>query len=156
MSNCSDFIFSLSSSIFKIKQSLERLSSSNHSVRLFWIPSHSGILGNEKADSLAKKASSCGSLLNFPLPFSDFYPLCLSITRNAFNNYLAHYSTNTGLSYFDNFEIFLLENFQFNKSLFCLLKKNSIRNTTLFCFSFDFNLQGLIFFLVQFHGEGTK
>ena len=105
ISNCSDFISSSSSSIFKIKQSLERLTSSNHSVRLFWIPSHCGIPGNEKADFLAKKASSCGSLLNFPLPFSDFYPLCLSITRNAFNNYLAHYRTNTGLLYFDSFRL---------------------------------------------------
>ena len=41
-----------------------------HTVRLIWVPSHSGIQGNERADSLAKAGTSADS------SESPYLPLC--------------------------------------------------------------------------------
>lgn len=51
--------------IFKIKELLLYFSLNNYSVSLAWIPGHSGILGNERADRAAKEAIICGDLDSF-------------------------------------------------------------------------------------------
>ncbi|WP_411016840.1 ribonuclease H family protein, partial [Salmonella sp. s51944] len=42
--------------ICQILQKIDLLYNSNKEITLFWIPSHIGISGNDKADSAAKKA----------------------------------------------------------------------------------------------------
>ena len=72
------------------------------SVVLAWIPGHAGIHGNEKADELAKKATSSGINLPYPLPYTDIYHL----STNTFNQSLLKFITNPnctkGTFYIDN------------------------------------------------------
>ena len=61
-----------------------------------------GIHGNEKADELAKKATSSGIILSYPLLYTDIYHL----STNAFNQCLLKFITNPdcfkGTFYIDN------------------------------------------------------
>ena len=71
----SDFTSSSVPAIFKIKKLLLDLQAANCQVSLAWIPSHLGIPGNEKADLLAKGASSRGILLNYSPPLQTCFLL---------------------------------------------------------------------------------
>ena len=51
---------------------LDHLASTCSSISLTWIRGHSGVLGNELADSLAKEGSSCTHVVPAPLPYSFF------------------------------------------------------------------------------------
>ena len=53
-----------------------------------WLPSHSGISGNEEADKAAKDALS-PDVLSFKVPFSDFKPLI--------NNFIKMCGSNPGV-----------------------------------------------------------
>ena len=44
----------------------------------------------------------------------------------------------------------LLANLQCCKTIFCPLRQNSTKNSNLFYFSFNFNLEGLTLFLIEF------
>ena len=46
--------------LFEIKYLLHKLEQLGYEVQIFWIPSHIGIEGNEKVDSLAKRACKEG------------------------------------------------------------------------------------------------
>jgi len=76
----------LSPLILRIKFLIFTLNQKNYNINLLWVPSHTGIHGNEVADHLAKSFSN----LIFPsfslLPHSDFTPL------------IKQHSTNTWLS----------------------------------------------------------
>lgn len=54
--------------IIQLRNLLFKCSTMNYSVIFVWIPSHSGIKGNEKADSIAKEAVECGDIV----PFTNF------------------------------------------------------------------------------------
>jgi len=49
------------------------LLSKNHRLILCWIPNHTGIKGNSRADQEAKLALSC-TVKPLPMPVSDFKP----------------------------------------------------------------------------------
>jgi len=56
-----------------IRDKFHSMTDRGYSVRLAWIPSHIGILGNEIVDSLAKQAASSGRKPKFKIPYTDFY-----------------------------------------------------------------------------------
>ena len=61
--------------IYSILKKYDLLYNSNKRIVFFWIPSHIGIIGNEKADYAAKEALK-KNISNFPLPSSDFKHSC--------------------------------------------------------------------------------
>ena len=59
--------------IYRLKQQLYALRQANLDCVLVWIPAYTGILGNETADYLAKRAITYGTLIPRGLPYTDFY-----------------------------------------------------------------------------------
>ncbi|XP_011689991.1 PREDICTED: ribonuclease H1-like [Wasmannia auropunctata] len=60
-----------------IKASLEAAQDDGICVQFIWVPSHKGILGNERADELAKRAIRIGRTTSFTIPLSDLFTLTL-------------------------------------------------------------------------------
>ena len=58
--------------IVDIRKLINLCSSADKNLCFYWIPSHIGITLNEKADSLAKKASCTNVSPDVMVPFSDF------------------------------------------------------------------------------------
>ncbi|KMQ83293.1 pol-like protein [Lasius niger] len=87
-----------------IKQKLLDIQSANLENHIVWIPDHSGILGNETADHLAKRAITHGQLLRRPLSHTDLF----SILRTEFiadsSKFLKNQGRRKGHKYFLNFE----------------------------------------------------
>ncbi|XP_045783719.1 uncharacterized protein LOC123879877 [Maniola jurtina] len=75
----------LISIIFKIKETLYSCHQKGLSVTLAWIPSHSGIKGNESADSYAKLATESGSLTYFKNHSQDLCALAKTDLINSWN-----------------------------------------------------------------------
>lgn len=61
--------------ILTVKDLLRKLSNKTYSIKLIWIPSHIGITGNERADTLAKEAIKLGTYSHFDIPISDIQKL---------------------------------------------------------------------------------
>lgn len=93
--------------ILDIKQKYnELIKNQSTTIKLFWIPSHKGIEGNEKADSLAKEATTLQTTSHLPIPFADFYEsfkntakqnCCARISEQGLTKgkyYFEHYFTN--------------------------------------------------------------
>ena len=69
----------------RIISKLIELTKKNKFIQLCWVPSHSLINGNEKADTVAKEAAhSAHAIQNTALPFRDYYPC---IKRNLWQNW---------------------------------------------------------------------
>ena len=66
---------------------LQELQKKGFVIRFCWIPSHIGILGNEKADQLAKTSLR---LLNEPnhykIPYTDYIPKAKTYIKNLWQN----------------------------------------------------------------------
>ena len=67
--------------ILEILEWLFLLEKRGRKVEFCWVPAHVGILGNEKADTLAKEAAAAGLPVRHPLPYKDFFP---SIKKAAY------------------------------------------------------------------------
>ena len=85
------------------------------SVHIFWIRGHSGIPGNERADHLAKSATTSGTPLSIPLPTSvlksilstDTYSsrtdaISESLSSNPLLSLLAHYAHTDFVDFFSS------------------------------------------------------
>lgn len=57
----------------RLQTIIHDLATSNIKVSVLWIPGHSNIKGNMKADAAARRASA-GTQTLIPLPFTDFIP----------------------------------------------------------------------------------
>ena len=88
--NSNPFNSHLSPLILRIKFLIFTLSQKNYNINLLWVPSHTGIHGNEVADQLAKSSSNLIFPSISPLPHSDFTPL------------IKQHSANTWLSLWNN------------------------------------------------------
>ena len=68
--------------IIEILEWMYLIESRGSNISLCWSLAHVGIKGNERADSLAKAATSNPSIVNCPLPASDMFPVVKSAVIN--------------------------------------------------------------------------
>ena len=73
--------------ILRIREALFSCHREGLSVLLVWIPSHSGIAGNESADSCAKNAIACGTLEHYHNSAQDLLSLANTRLDLSWNNY---------------------------------------------------------------------
>lgn len=79
------------------------LTNPNHSIKFIWIPSHSGINGNEKADSLAKSASAKEKNVTVILPYTDYYEEYEKMSQKNTEEIIEKKGLTKGAKYFKNF-----------------------------------------------------
>lgn len=85
--------------ILKIKEVISQCYYGGSEVVLAWIPSHSGIAGNEKADCIAKQAVSCGDKVPFRICCHDLLSLPQILLRKKWNSRWRSSSKRTGSTY---------------------------------------------------------
>jgi ribonuclease HI len=80
--------FKSGSSVFSIfiRSLIADLEAAGHLLKFLWVPSHVGITGNEKADSLAKVSASSQSRSIHKIPYSDLIPHFHRVIRNAWRS----------------------------------------------------------------------
>lgn len=98
LSLSSDFFNSRPSPIsIRIRQLLYELTLSDFIVEFLWVPGHSGIKGNEIADSIAKSTSSFCCPSPTLIPWTDFCPLLkyhiYNLWRNQWNGLAPNYAS---------------------------------------------------------------
>ena len=68
--------------VLQILEWLFRLSVKKKSVQFCWVPSHIGIVGNEKVDVLARSAAVMPPSSSSSLPASDYFPVFNQLLRS--------------------------------------------------------------------------
>jgi len=103
--------------IGKIRCKMKHLYNAGKNVQLIWIPSHCGILGNELADEMARKAIKKGINFQHILPAKDFkawwknslfikfYEWCVTTGENKATWYMKNCLTPSRKPWFHKFNI---------------------------------------------------
>lgn len=89
--------------ILKIKSATLQMSTNGKSIKLIWIPSHKGIPGNERADSLAKSAIVQGRDTQISIPRKEFTNLWKSNIRMEAEDWCFTESKHRGNFFCQNF-----------------------------------------------------
>ena len=90
--------------ILEVRQKNSMFHSDNYSTALnvYWIPSHRGIDGNERADTLAK--TSTGNDATYQrIPFTDFKPFFKRIFTTDSHKFICKQGQNKGSTYFQTY-----------------------------------------------------
>ena len=90
----------LSTIIYLIKILLLEARSKNYVIKMMWIPSHVGILGNESADKLAKESLKLEEIFLKKIYFENTFPLLKSNMFNLGKSILSDQSLVKGKTYF--------------------------------------------------------
>lgn len=89
--------------INRIRQKLAYADSENIDIKLYWIPAHKGIFGNENVDQLAKAAAKTGVLHDGFVPVTDLYNQVKSKCKRENENELKEMANDKGKNYFNIF-----------------------------------------------------
>lgn len=82
----SNLAFKTNYIIFKIKDMLQNMRQTKH-VEFVWVPSHSGILGNEVVDLATRQEHDEDHSQILKVPFTDYYHLFKSNSRRMWKEY---------------------------------------------------------------------
>lgn len=106
----------VSSLILEIKDKIRTLTDEGKNFKLFWIPGHTGIIGNERADFVAKDAIRVGLKTQNTVPlteiknywknklFLEFKEWCFSSGKTKGTSYFSKFFTANRKPWFDSFE----------------------------------------------------
>jgi len=97
MKSCDNYLIPL------LRSKFHSLTASGFSIQLVWIPSHTGITGNEMADSAAKRAAINGRKPKFKIPHTDLYSSIKSSMEHGFRSSLEDAFRVKGIHYFSYF-----------------------------------------------------
>ena len=76
----------------------------NYNITFCWLPSHQGLIGNERADEVAKNATLNGTLIETEIiPFTDFYEMYKKITHEQTSSIVKELGLSKGKKYFSDF-----------------------------------------------------
>lgn len=73
--------------IFTLKQSINRLQNRDVTIEFCWVPGHSGILGNELVDTLAKSSDNVMNC-NYKVPYTDLTLFVKKLMLQRWTTYL--------------------------------------------------------------------
>jgi len=89
--------------ILRLKEKLYKAHEKGLAIELIWIPSHTGITGNEIADTLASSAISQGKLVSHKLEYFDFYQVAKDHSKSRFQKIIDRNKHVKGKFYFTNY-----------------------------------------------------